>query len=105
MARARARQTEENLQELQNQIARDVQQAWLNCQTTYRRLDLTRQLLQQAQLSLELARQRYALGLSSIVELAQAQLNLTEAEIEQARARYEFAAATDQLRYQVGDLR
>ncbi len=105
VARARARQTEENLQELQNQIARDVQQAWLNCQTTYRRLDLTRQLLQQAQLSLELARQRYTLGLSSIVELAQAQLNLTEAEIEQARARYEFAAATDQLRYQVGDLR
>ena len=56
-------------------IARDVRVAWLNATTAYDRLALTRQLLQHAQSAVDLAQSRYDLGLSSIVELSQAQLN------------------------------
>ena len=69
-----------------------------NARTSYQRLDLTNQLLDQASLALDLAQSRYDLGLSSIVELSQAQLNKTQAELEQASARYDYqvqAAALD----------
>jgi outer membrane protein TolC len=38
---------------------------------------------------LDLAQQRYDIGLGPIVEVSQAQLNKTRAEIEQASAKYE----------------
>jgi outer membrane protein len=52
-----------------------------------------------------LADTRYNLGLSSIVELSQAQLNKTRAEIEQASARYEYQARMAALRFQIGALK
>lgn len=93
---------EQNLKELQDKVARDVRVAWLNANTAHQRLDLTQQLLQQAGLALKLAQSRYSLGLSSIVELSQAQLNETQAEIDQASAKYQYQIATDALNYQVG---
>ena len=90
---------------LQNQITRDVQIAWLDTQTAYQKLDVTNQLLAEATDALDLAQQRYDLGLSSIVELTQAQLNQTNAQIEQATARYDYQARTAALRYQVGALK
>ena len=55
--------------------------------------------------ALDLAQQRYNLGLSSIVELTQAQLNQTRAQIEQATARYEYQARSAALRFQMGALK
>jgi outer membrane protein len=68
-------------------------------------MDLTNQLFTQASDAFDLAEARYNLGLSSIVEYTQAQLNKTEAEIEQARAKYEYQTRTVMLRYQMGGLR
>ena len=73
--------------------------------TAYQRVDLTNQLVAQARDALDLAQPRYDLGLSSIVELTQAQLNKTQAEIEQASVRYEYQARTSALRYQTGVLK
>ena len=61
-------------------------------------------MLQQAQKSLDLAQARYKLGLSSIVELSQAQLNETSAEIAQASAKYDYQSQTAILNYQIGGL-
>ena len=90
---------------MQNRVSRDVTVAWLDARAGYQRLDLTSQLVDQATSALELAETRYELGLSSIVELTQAQLNKTRAEIEQTSARYEYQARTAALRYQIGDLK
>ena len=49
-----------------------------------------------------LAQSRYDLGLSSIVELSQAQLNKTQAELEQASAKYEYQIASARLLYTTG---
>lgn len=93
---------EQGLRELVNRVARDVTVASINAKTAYQRVDLTNQLLAQATDALELAQGRYDLGLSSIVELSQAQLNKTQAEIEQATARYEYQARMSALDFQVG---
>jgi outer membrane protein len=66
---------------------------------------LTGQLLQQAQLALDLAQSRYDLGLGTIVELSQSQLSLTSAQIASASAKYDYQAQRSILAYQVGDLR
>ena len=79
--------------------------ALLDAQSGFQRLDLTNQFLDQASQAQELAEARYNLGLSSIVELTQAQLNKTRAEIEQASARYDYQARMAALRYQTGSLK
>jgi outer membrane protein len=60
--------------------------------------------LKQAALALDLAQARYNLGLGSIVELSQAQLNLTQAQIEAASAKYDYQIQTSLLNYQAGAL-
>jgi outer membrane protein len=61
-------------------------------------------LLEQAELALKLAHSRYDLGLSSIVELSQAQLNQSQAEIDGASAKYDYQIAIDDLDFQLGIL-
>jgi outer membrane protein len=65
---------------------------------------VTNQLLKQANLALDLAQTRYKLGLSSIVELSQAQLQQTQAEITESQAGYEYRMAAAILRYQTSGL-
>jgi outer membrane protein len=100
----RAQAQDQVVRDLENRVARDVTIAWLDTRTGYQRLDLTNQLLAQASEALDLAEARYNLGLSSIVELTQAQLNKTRAAIEQATARYEYQARVSALKYQTGEL-
>ena len=49
------------------------------------------------------AQTRYELGLGSIVELSQAQLNQTAAEVSSANARYEYQILRSVLRFQLGE--
>jgi outer membrane protein len=94
-ARAKAAdlQTDVNRQRLsdaRNNIARDVRNAWQDSQRAFERLSVTRDLREQANLSLTLAQSRYNLGLSSIVEFTQAELQKTEADIEDTDAQYQY---------------
>jgi outer membrane protein len=101
-ATARARAQEQFLRDLQNRIAQDVRTSWLNVVSAYQRLSLTQQLLDQTTQAFDLAKGRYQLGLSSIIELSQAQLNLTEAQVEQVSAQYEYESQIADLNYQLG---
>ena len=100
----RAQVVQQRLVDLRNTIARDVRTSWLNANTAYDRLDVTNQLLKQANLALDLAQTRYKLGLGSIVELSQAQLQQTQAEISQSQAGYECRLALVILQYQTSGL-
>ncbi len=94
-------------QALRNQvdlIARDVRTAWLDANSAYQRLSVTNQLLDEANQSVQLAQSRYNLGLSSIIELSQAQLNQTQARIEQASAKYDYQRQMSVLNFEVGAL-
>jgi outer membrane protein len=101
-AKAEAGARQQYLRALQNTVVREVRKAWLNANSGYQRLGLTQQLLDEANQALDLAQQRYKLGLSSIIELSQAQLNATQAQISQASAKYDYAAQLSALNYQVG---
>ena len=103
-ADARARAQEQYLRDLQNRIVRDVRTSWLTANSGFQRLSLTDQLLQEATQALDLAQARYKLGLGSIVELSQAQLGITEAQIEQASAKYDYQLQLSVLNYQLGAL-
>lgn len=104
-ATAQAQAQQQYLRDIQNRIVRDVQKAWLNANSAYQRLSLTDQLLAEANQALDLAQERYKLGLSSIIELSQAQLNQTQAEIEQASARYDYETQISGLNYALGALK
>ena len=96
----RAQAARQQLNDLRNRIARDVRTSWLSASTAFDRVSVSEQLLAQANQALDLAQTRYRLGLSSIVELSQAQLQQTQAEIGNAQAGYEYRLALAVLRYQ-----
>jgi outer membrane protein len=104
-AEFKAKAASDNVSELQNRVARDVRVAWLNANTAYDRMALTRQLLEQARMALDLAQTRYELGLGGMVELSTAQLNVTSASIAGANARYDYQTQRVLLDYQTGALR
>jgi outer membrane protein len=104
-AEYRALTADHALRDYQEQVVRDVRVAWANAMTAFQRLDVTAQFLRSATLALNLAQGRYNLGLSTIVELTQAQLNVTRAEIEDLSAKYDYQDQSAALQYALGQLR
>ena len=104
-ARLRATAVDQTLRDQANRVAQDVRLAWLNAQTAFQRIALTKQLLDSASSALDLAQERYKLGLGSIVELSQAQLAQTQAQIAQTSAKYDYQAQIANLNYQIGTVR
>ncbi len=98
----RASAANQQVQELRQTIARDVRRTVLQAQANFQRIAVTQQLLDQADSAFDLAQTRYKFGLSSIVELSQAQLAQTEAQIDYASARYSYQGSLAVLRFQTG---
>jgi outer membrane protein len=103
-ARLRQKAAEKQAQDLSDTIARDVRIAVLNAQTAFRRIAVADQFRQQTAQALALAQTRYKLGLSSIVELSQAQLQGTQAAVAAVNARYDYLLALRSLDYARGQL-
>ncbi len=93
---------EQRLRDLTNSVARDVRNSWLDTRKAFERLSVTQQLREQADLALELSQARYKLGLGTIVELSQAELQKTEADIADTDAHYRYAVSQIFLAYQMG---
>jgi outer membrane protein len=105
-ARAKAAdlQTESNrqkLMDLRNNIARDVRTSWQDTNRAFERLSVTKQLEEQASLAFDLAQARYNLGLGSIVEFSQADLQKTEADIADTDAKYQYRLTQIVLAYTI----
>jgi len=92
----------QKLMDLRNNVARDVRISWQDANQAFARLTVTQQLREQANLALDLAQQRYNLGLSSIVEFSQAELGKTEADITDTDARYRYRLSQIILAYTIG---
>jgi len=103
-ASLRKQATDERLRDLRDRIARDVRTSWLETTTAFQRVSVSQLLLNQANQALDLATTRYKLGLGSIVELSQAQLQQTQAEISNAQAAYGYRLASSVLLYQTTGL-
>jgi outer membrane protein len=104
-AELRAQAEAEILRAAQDNVIRDVRIAWLNLNNAEERLRITAQLLKHAAEAFNLAEARYRVGSSSIVELSQAQLALTSAQIANTNARYDVLIQEANLNYQTGAIR
>jgi len=99
-ATIRAQADSEQVRELRDRIVRDVRTGWLAANTAYQSVSVNEELLQEANLALSLAQTRYRLGLSSIVELSQAQYQQTDAAIGYTNARYQYRLTLATIAYQ-----
>jgi outer membrane protein len=103
-AELQAQSDNELVRTLEDNIVRDVHIAWLNVNNALEQLRTTEELVQSAVDAYDLAEARYKIGSSSIVELSQAQLSLTSAQIATANARYNVLIQQANLEYQTGVL-
>jgi outer membrane protein len=90
------------VEETEEGIVRDVNQAWLNVNEEKERIEVTQRLLQSATEALELAQARYQTGLASFLEYSQADLNKTQAQIDNATATYQYEIMLSVLDFQTG---
>jgi outer membrane protein len=104
-AELKAQADSELLRSLENNVILDVRVGWLNVNNALQQLRTTEQLVGNATEAHDLAQARYQTGISSIVELSEAQLNLTAAQIADAGARYNVLIQQANLDYQAGVLR
>lgn len=98
----RAKAAAENTRDLRDRVVRDVRTAWLSANTAFQRVSVTAELAKQADLGLSLAQGRYKLGLGSIVELSQAQLQQTDAAIGYVNSQYQYRLALSTLNFEIG---
>ena len=101
-ATIRAQAAGEQTRDLRDHIVRDVRTSWLSANTAYQRVAVTEELLKQANLALQLAQTRYQMGLSSIVELSQAQFQQTDAAIGNTNAQYQYRLSLTALNFEIG---
>lgn len=97
-----AESARDDLIDKQNSLSRDTRVAWNSAKVAYENIDVVKQLLDNAIRSLDLTTARYELGKSSIVDLAQAQLAKTKAEITNTNAIYEYLTQRAFLNYTAG---
>lgn len=101
-AELKAEADAELLRSVENNVIRDVRIAWLDVNDAVEQFQTTEELAQNAADAFTLAQARYKAGISSIVELSDAQLNLTSAQIAETNARYNVLIQQANLSYQIG---
>jgi outer membrane protein len=104
-AELKAQSDNELVRALEDNIVRDVHIAWLNVNNALEQFQTTQELVRNAAEAYDLAEARYKIGSSSIVELSQAQLNMTSAQIANTNARYDVLIRQASLNYAIGALR
>lgn len=101
-AKYRAKAASESARNLRDNVIRDVRTAWLAATNAFQKVGVSAELAKEANLSLSLAQGRYQLGLASIVELSQAQLQQTDAAIGFVNAQYQYRLSLSTLNFEIG---
>jgi len=91
------------VQSVEQGVRLEVTNAFLGVQTLREQIKAITELVRQTKEALQLAQQRYRLGLNSIVEVTQGEVAVTNAETKLAEAQYDDKAAEAMLAYAVGE--
>ncbi|NCO43276.1 MAG: TolC family protein [Armatimonadetes bacterium] len=83
-------------------IALQVKSAYLSADQSFRRIATATKTIEQAQEALRIARVRYENGMGTNIEVSDAELALTQAKTNEARALYDYYAALADLEHAVG---
>lgn len=103
-ARVRFDDAQLALQGLQQNIAVEVRQAYLDYQTTIKELDVTAKQERSAALALEAAQERYNVQAATLVEVTQARANYVRAQSARVSARYDLMFQQKLIDYYLGIL-
>ena len=95
-------ETEQDLQNLANEVMLQIVRAYLTQTTNAEQIGLERERVSFAQEALSLAQERYKLGLSPIVEVVRATTVLFEAESRLAEAQYIYKISKAAVAYAIG---
>jgi outer membrane protein len=101
-AALQAQAEDKDVEDLRLEITREVRGAWFEANDAAYRIPVTARLVEQARRAQHLAQARYDNGLGSIVELNEAELNETAAQIEAASAKYDYLSKRADLDYATG---
>jgi outer membrane protein len=91
-----------DLQALHLEVTEQVRNSWQRANEAFQSLAVTAHLVAQSKEALRLAQARYDAGLGSIVELNEAQVNETSAEISAADANYTYLSRRAELDFAAG---
>ena len=97
IAQSVVKQNELALESLNNQYSRDIKQAFVDVQTNQERLRTTAEQISIAQEALRVAQSRYKNGISTNIELLNANTNLQRVELAQLQYQYQLALAQIEL--------
>jgi outer membrane protein len=103
-AEADASARSSDVTELHLEISEEVRNSWQRASEAYQSLAVTARLVAQSKEALRLAQARYDAGLGSIVELNEAQVAETFAEISAADANYTYLSRRAELDFATGTL-
>lgn len=93
-----------DLQNLEQTVALEVQQAYLDYQTAAKRLDVTAKQLRSAEQARDVEQERYNVGASTLVELQQARASYVNAASSRAQAVFQFIFQSQLIDYYIGTL-
>jgi outer membrane protein len=93
---------EQRMVDLANKVALEITDSYLGLQTARQQIKVEEKAVESSRSALTLAKERYRLGLSSILEVTTATTELLSAEVRLAEARYEAQAYTIAVTYAAG---
>lgn len=91
-------------QNLEQSVAVEVRQAYLDYQSDVKRLDVTEKQVRAAEQALEAEQERYNVGASTLVELSQARATFVQAVSDRVTAVYQFLLRGRLIENAVGTL-
>ena len=92
------------LEELQQNIALDVRQAYLDYLTAEKSLDVTEKQFISAEQALTAEQERYNVGAATLVELSQARASFVQAQSDRNNAMFDFIFQKKLIDYYLGKL-
>jgi outer membrane protein len=95
---------EDELRDLQRFVALDVRTAWLRGRDAAEVIEATTENVDLAKRALAIARSRFDAGLSTNLEVTQANVELSDARLARSQALYEYMVAVTGMKYAVGIL-
>lgn len=104
-AEIQLKQTRENIDELRQNIAFEVRQAYLNLKRSEKALTISQKQVRNAQLSLEVTEGRFEQGMNILLELLEAQTTYAQALTNQVRSFYDYKIAKSALQDAMGKLK
>ncbi len=103
-ANVQLRNVQLDVENMRQDVALQVRQAYLDYLTDEKRLDVTAKQLRASEQALEAEQERYNVGVSTLVELTQARAAYEQATGDQLEARYLFVFRKKLIEYHIGVL-